>query len=420
MKSAFTLIELLVYMAIMGLIIVVAGRVFSDATGMRVRSQNMLESAEHLGYLSALINEDISQMGAKAWGENVADDYVIEASDLVYMQHSGANPDFSSYELWHSSDSLDSMVFRRMAFDDNGVFKDVREISWHATKTGKIYRTECVVGESCSNGDVMQVLMGTGIRMFKLTPSTPGMLSGNDTLFKPDGTPGFGFLPRETGNENVHSVNVNSGLSTVKVYDFVQNSAEQDMKFNQVYLTENNSPACFPFTFEQGETYKIEFQMPIIGNENDSLITQFQPGVDHIAVGLRQAVNFAVFLDGPADVYLYPAQFGNASQASVYAEFSPKTTLGNACIAITFAFYSPLASKGSLHFQNFRVLRKTDETFHFANSDIAQKENVKAFEMILEVERKGEKASTRSDNGNGMVILTPNNGIKVKGRASNY
>jgi prepilin-type N-terminal cleavage/methylation domain-containing protein len=415
MKHGFTLIELLVYMAIMGLVIVVAGRVFSDATGMRVRSQNMLASAEHLGYLSAIINEDISQMGAKAWGKNAADDYVVETSNLVYMQHSGANPDFSSYELKNRNDKFDSIVFRKMAFDDNGVFTDVREISWYATENGEIYRTECIVGESCFSEDAAKVLMGTGIKLFKLTPSTPGISPGSDTLFKPDGSPGFGFLPRETGNENIQPVKVSLGSSTVKVYGFAQNTDLQKMKFNQVYLTENNASACFPFSFNKGETYIVEFQMPIMGNENDSLITQFQPGVDHIAVGLRQA-NGTVFSDGPIDVQLYPMQFGAANQINMHAEFSPKTTMENACIAITFAFYSPLASKGSLHFQNFRVLRKIDETFHFANSNALQKENVKAFDMILEVERKGEKTSTRSDNGKGMVILTPNNGIKAKGR----
>jgi hypothetical protein len=259
--------------------------------------------------------------------------------------------------------------------------------------------------------------MGTGIKLFSLAPSAPGMAPGGDTLFKPNGIPGFSFLPREKGNENARSVKVSSGLSTVKVHGFAQNSSPQEMKFNQVYLAANDSSACFPFVFSQGETYSIEFKMPIIGDENDSLINQFQPGVDHIAVGLRQAANFAAFPDGPADMHIYPAQPGAASQTSMSVEFSTKTTIDNACIAFTFALYSPLASKGSLHFQNFRVLRKTDEAFHFANLDTLQKENAKAFEMILEVERKGEKASTRSDNGNGMIILTPNNGIKAKGRA---
>jgi hypothetical protein len=330
-----------------------------------------------------------------------------------------------------------------MAFDNDGVFLDVREISWHATEAGEIYRRECVAGASCLNGDAAPVLMGTGIRKFHLTPSIPGVLRdaavSDDTLFKPDGVPGFGLASRETGNGKARFVRTSTGPNAVRVYDFAQNP-ENDMMFNQVYLTAPNSSACEPFNFYKGETYKVEFQMPILGgDETDSLITQFQPGVDHIAVGFRQAADGSVFLNGPVDALFYPAQSGALNQAKMSAEFSPGANLKNACVALTFAFYSPLAYKGSLHFQSFRVLRKTDEAFHFLkpgdslynenygteainplSERIRQKTRAKAFEMILEVERSSEKTRSSSDDGNGMVILTPNNGVKASRRTSAY
>ena len=43
-KGGFTLIELLVYMALVGVIVVIAGQVFSDSTKFRVRSEGMIKS----------------------------------------------------------------------------------------------------------------------------------------------------------------------------------------------------------------------------------------------------------------------------------------------------------------------------------------------------------------------------------------
>ncbi len=120
-RKGFTLIELLVYMAIMGFIIVVAGKVFSDATGMRVRSQNMLASSEEIGNLSAIIKEDISQMGAKVLGVSSASNYKFEVREKVYISTTGTG-DSSSYMLWHSprgdvkKDSLDSLIFRKIDY----------------------------------------------------------------------------------------------------------------------------------------------------------------------------------------------------------------------------------------------------------------------------------------------------------------
>ena len=40
-KSGFTLMELLVYIAIVGIVVIVAGQAFSNSTKMRVRTQSM-------------------------------------------------------------------------------------------------------------------------------------------------------------------------------------------------------------------------------------------------------------------------------------------------------------------------------------------------------------------------------------------
>ena len=45
-KAGFTLVELLVYIAIVGIVVIVAGQAFSNSTKMRVRTQSMLKASE--------------------------------------------------------------------------------------------------------------------------------------------------------------------------------------------------------------------------------------------------------------------------------------------------------------------------------------------------------------------------------------
>jgi hypothetical protein len=134
----------------------------------------------------------------------------------------------------------------------------------------------------------------------------------------------------------------------------------------------------------------------------------------------------------PSDIHFYPPLSNEADALLRRAEFSVSKDL-SACLAITFAFYSPQANKGKLIFNNFKVFRKTEGAFHFPrNGDptyIAkygeqtysgsaavlneQKKKVKAFELRMDIEYIGERTSTYSGDGNGMLILTPNNGVEL-------
>ena len=65
-KSGFTLMELVVYMAMIGIVVLVAGQAFSDSTKFRVRTQNMLRASEEAENVANLFKDDVAQMGAKA------------------------------------------------------------------------------------------------------------------------------------------------------------------------------------------------------------------------------------------------------------------------------------------------------------------------------------------------------------------
>jgi prepilin-type N-terminal cleavage/methylation domain-containing protein len=473
MKRGFTLIELLVYMAILGFIIVVAGRVFSDSTSMRIRSQNMLKTSEAVGRISNLIMEDISQMGAKAWVDNSTG--LVSVDNGVYMNLT-ANPDngdISSYNLQHrvlGSDSLDKFVFRKVEFNDQGEKLGLREISWEANANGELHRAcrtiGTCVGDECSAcpttptniDNAPKVLIATNVRKFVLNPSVPGIQGNavaNDTLLGKAADPEFKFLERKTGTNVKISLNIAHSDPSVEatVSNFAINdmsNAEDSKKFNQVYLTSPTAiiwSDCQDMNFKKGETYVVEFAMPfppattstteaaLAQARRDSSTTQFLPGIDHFAVGLRNKQSGNTVPGAPTDILFYPPQSGDAASLLRRAEFSVNNDI-NACLAITFAFYSPKANLGKLIFRNFKVFRKAEATFRFprpadpayvlnyGTEDISatqdrykQKKNVKAFELRMDIEYNGEKTSTYSGNGNGMVILTPNNGILAEASA---
>jgi len=456
MKRGFTLMELIVYMALLGFVIVVAGRVFSDSTVMRVRSQSMVKTSEEVGKISHLIREDISQMGVKAWGQanssnsnsgssnsaynvyNVGADY----PEIYWSASSTAGAgDSSSYALKHNkiSDGIfyDSIVFRKAAFDNNGRFIGIREISWAAnSSTRKLVRRcttikNCTIAPCGSTNDPAEcngtaVVMADSVVNFNITPSEPGTVHGNDDVFPEDN---FHLLSNSNSGaqELPNSQIAGNGSKTVSVLGpFAKNSSSP----NRLYLAKSPS-GCEPFSFKEGETYVIEFEMPY----SDDASTQFVPKRDHLSIGFRNSTG-AIIPNAPKDILFYPAQSQAANSLKRRMEFPMSKDINGACVAITIAYYPPNttgtagatdqvnAAEGTLQFSKFKIFRKADETFHFpkglgnenyGTTNAKEKKNAKAFELILEIRNKGEKSGTFSidENGNkkGMVITTPNNGV---------
>jgi hypothetical protein len=130
-----------------------------------------------------------------------------------------------------------------------------------------------------------------------------------------------------------------------------------------------------------------------------------------------------------SDVLFYPAQQIGATSLQRHAEFTIDSKVSvSACVALTFAFYSPKTNEGTMAFEDFKVIRKTDRAFHFprkgdpdydmhgtemqsGDEKKKNKKDVKAFQLKMEIDYKGEIVGTNSSGENGMVITVPNNGI---------
>jgi len=422
MKQAFTLIELLVYMAIMSFVIVVAGRVFSDSSAMRIRSQNMIKSSEEVGKLANLISEDVSQMGAKAYGTS-ASDYKVEVKSSVYMDPTTATPDSSSYFLkknsYGLSSSSDSLAFRKIAMGQNGAYSGVRQISWYVKRdTDSLFR-KCRTVDGTQTTECPSAAIGDSIFMGKVSklqffPSKPGLVgssSAADTLFPTSVLSEFSLQGKLNGTGN----ELTFGNGDVNGIPKNQNSTDKEYL---VLCLASKTGSCINFTFEEGETYVIEFKMPY--DETDLNNTaQFLPGEDHLAVGLRNSSNYSEIDGAPPDVLIFPSQASERTDGLKHIEISTGKEI-SASVAITLALYSEKAYSGTFRFKDFKVFRKNDEAFYFPREDygttnLTEKKKAKAFELVLEVDNRGEKAGTKSKDGSGIVILTPNNGISAIG-----
>ena len=486
MKRGFTLIELLVYIAIMSFIIVVAGRAYSDATGMRVRTQSMTKATEEVNRIAEIIKEDLSQMGAKAWinSDNQGNYAAQPTEQRAYIDI--VSGDSSSFELWHRTQlpkGNDSIQFRKISYDPDGKYIGTRLISW-ALSSDRILRRRCVTLHSSTSlsdpeigscphandvnaSSVVPVIMAEDVQAFVFYPSKPledpigkgadkSSWGGELTAGSPN--PTFSLISRATSGNyyatgitqpasgtNTAILNGSSPCDVGRLCFEKNNPSTNQMKQHQVFVagpgaSGGNIGNCESFSFKKNETYAIKFKTPMnymkAGNElvPDSMMSLFQPGVDHMAVGFRSSNGDPISLM-PTDFMFYPPQKNvedDISKTNQYFEFSVPNDVSNACVAFTFAFYSGPVNgdfgphKGKLRIKDFELLHKKDGTYKFerTNPDYAtstdsdptyeHKKNVKAFELILEVSKRNEVGSTRRQAENeyiGYVIPVPNNGI---------
>jgi len=440
-RGGFTLIELLVYIAIMGFVIIVAGRAFSDSTGMRLRSQSMLSSAEEAGRVSAILKEDVSQMGAKSWGYTNAYGTDFDTVASVHINFNNGRitdpaTDLSSYILVKGA-KYDALMFRKAHYSEYGICQAVMQIEWSVRESDSVLIRKCEIPPpgvtlpgTCNAFDDDAKLrecppvveMASGVTEFRFLPSRPG--AGNfagitsDTLFP--FTPGGQFSLIMNGISSAVAFPPGGG-EKITLSGFEQNPSSEETSHANFYIAEPGETDCSQMYFMAGEEYAMSFEMPCAlsacrkdNSEKFNPMVMFQPGVDHLSVGLRD-VTSGEAIAGISDFLFYPPQDMTSAKIRHF-EFSVLHDI-TACIGITAAFYSQ-AAKGRLEIGKFKVYRKFDNVYHFDksnpgyNPDVATDPSralVKAFELTLGINRRGEINHTTT------VIPVPNNGVVMGG-----
>ncbi len=387
-------------MAIMSFVIIVAGRAFSDSTRMRVRSQNMLASSEEAGRVTALLKEDISQMGAKSWEVLVSSASSFVVAEGVY---NNSLTDKSSYALDNGNANFDKFEFNKVLYKNDGTCRAVLHITWIVDNKILYRRCEskndakCPISPSLTDDECpASLVMAKNVEMFKFEPSKPG----TDASLSSSSASAITYnLKNKTGTVLV-------GDDDNSLYNFTK-ATSGNPAHSVVCLATTSIGGCSTFKFIAGEEYAIDFILSVPSPEKNYM-ARFQPVTDHLAIGIRKS-------DKPVipDFLFYPPQDGN--DKSEHFEFSVPLDQTDANIYITAAFYSDAynAGKGDLIFKNIKVSRKTNEVYHFPSSAYSpsgsSKADVKAFRLTLKIDKKNEVSTTTT------VIPVPNNGVIPSG-----
>jgi hypothetical protein len=140
----------------------------------------------------------------------------------------------------------------------------------------------------------------------------------------------------------------------------------------------------------------------------------FVPGVDYMSVGFRDKetgdlpkVNDVVQVN---NFTFFPPMGlkGEGSGPGRSMRFSVAKKVENACLAFTFACYSPLVSQGKVSITNLKLTKIPSANYSFEAYDFEShkhdKQNVKAFLLKLDVKRNGESGHV------DVVVSAPSNG----------
>lgn len=448
----FTLMELMVYIAIVGIVVIVAGQAFSNSTKMRVRTQSMLKASEVAENVAMIFKDDIAQMGAKSAkeaGEAAAGaDFGDMFSDIdndIYMDPANAEAslkDSSSFTI-SNTDGTSNLTFRRVRYDANGHYAGIEEVSWFVSD-GTLWRNCKVLkkvgtlaaDDPCSDGATStptNTEMATGVTEFNVIPSTPGAIGDAIQVFPNVGETEFKLIPR-TDDVYVSLSVLNNGGEVGKggtsqiLSGFFSNYntsaeavvSEENRRVNELIAVRNLDAAAMSwktmcqnfgdFTFEPGEEYEISFEVPYPGTDSDKSM-MFVPGEDHMSVGIRDRETGVVPKINDVAVvsdfmFFPPLDVKGGGKRSM--RFSVPSKVEHACLAFTFACFSPLVSQGKVTISNLRVTKVPGAAYDFsgfdAESNKNDKQNVKAFQLNLKIARNGESGNVT------LAIPTPSNG----------
>lgn len=426
-KAGFTLIELLVYMAILGVVVLVAGQALTDSTKIRVRTQNMLASSQNAENVASLLKDDIAQMGAKEYETGKYSGSFNVVSNVFMDPNNAVDElvDKSSYFLHKGNGEFDSLYFRRIRYDDDGKYVALEAVSWYV-RDHILYRkckrlesaTDATDDETCPNDGDVEVMIANDMSRFKVVPAKPKLLNASTgkILFPPsESSSDFRLLSRYDGNRILRlNVNPEDGGSTVKIAGFVSNYQEEsdsympEKRMNQLYAAEANSSVgtwsdlCSELTFTPGIEYEISFKQPLVSGTDYS--QSFISGQDHLSVGLRTKAGEKI--EGFEDFLFTPPNDEASAAITRNFRFSVKTEV-KGCLAFTFVFFSPLAEKGTLSISNLTVQKVQDVNYEYDPTytpEILDKKNVRAFYVDLRISKHGEQG------GSNYVLATPSNG----------
>lgn len=436
--------ELMVYIAIVGVVVIVAGQAFSNSTKFRVRTTNMLKAGDVAERTAAMFLDDVSQMGVKSFKESgdASNPDRVQNSDVVYIAPAGSPADSSSFILVKNTNG-DNLVVNRVRYDMNGKFEAVEQVNWFM-RDSVVYRScktllfasGATSPEDCPASNSPEVVIAEHVGTFEIIPAQPSIVGdASETAEKksivlPEVSSGsvireFRLVPRYDmssmgdGAEFIPLTFVPSdgGVSQelsgfVSNYDKTTHSPiTTGKKAHQVFVSKANTGVlvadggywktlCSKVTLDSASEYEISFKVPY--SEDNSRL--FCPGRDHASVGFRDLEGNVV---GGLSDFLFYTPATNAEPQLRSFRFGVNHTVKDVCMAFTFSSYSP-ATGGKVIINDLLLRKVASSNYNFDdasyNPETTDKQNVKAFKLNLVVKQGGESSEI------SQIVPTPSNG----------
>ena len=438
-REGFTLVELLVYIAIVGIVVIVAGQAFSNSTKMRVRTQSMLKASEVAENVGALLKEDIAQMGAKSAidaANSTAEADAFLLKDKVYIDPNySTSKDYSSFNLEKAKfgTGRDRLTIRRINYNATGGYVRTEEVAWYVKENGVLYRScksvDGTADADCSANGV-EVEIADGVEKFSVLPSKPGVLEGATALFpnySDAAQKNFRFIAYENSGEfflQATSSPVEGGdivvLSNMTTNYTSDGSAPSNPVKHMFLLAKKvSSPEaattawndCEKFVFHKDVYYEIAFRLTDV----DYTSRMFRPGIDHFAVGIREASGSApIMVPDVPDFLVYPPAHSNDPGSRVVSFMTHGIANSNgekidvtACLAFSVSLFSLTIPPISLSDISIREINDGNYKFEetYTTPLAVDKKNVKALRIDVNVKKNGEGGDLR------FVVPVPSNGV---------
>ncbi len=471
-KQGFTLMELLVYMAIVGIVVVIAGEAFSNSTKFRIRTDNMIRATQEAESVAMLFKEDVAQMGSKNSKEAgpalAGSAYGVkfgQVNSKIYIDPENIDPDkkdSSSFILDNEGlkkkNGYSDLTFLRLRYDDNGYYQAVERIRWYVDPVREELMRSCSIDETADGVTIEEsdpchedsdpVLMASGVKKFTVQAAMPGVKEELAQIFPPLSSPNeFRLVPRAPESGFVPAVAKNPGGledlggSEITISDFSTNYKNSDgtdggilpegvwvrnqflaIKNVSTPSGSNWSQLCNDYgkmTFHPDTVYEISFELRV-PNENDKSL-MFVPGTDHMSVGFRKAGSgdFAKKEDKVIlpDFMFFPPLDAEKGNGKRVMRFTVPERIDNVCLAFTFAFFSPLAPMGKVKIKNVKVRQVASSTYKFVDgydpeegNNKKEKKNIKALKLNMQISR-GAKNNGKGETGEvNLIIHIPSNG----------
>lgn len=450
-KRGFTLIELLVYMAIVGVVVIIAGQAFSDSTRIELTSKNMIKANQEAENLGNLFRDDVAQMGAKSGIDSDNEDVLstgLVVDSNVYMD--AEDGDFSSFKYIPRKEvdpladhqenecpdlgeddkvlkrnlNRDCLILRKAKYNEDGSILRVEELSWFVSEDGILKRRCKTIGDgtedpiSCPKDNSGLVELASGVTKFVTTPAMPDIIGGSLQMFPTASDEGrFRLISRADDGDKVVEVSVapTLGAASFGLSNFVTNYRENpsehvaEPEYHEVYVGKSGEVSddwrtCQKFSFEKDATYEITFKTPFVADYS----RMFRPGLDHLSIGLRTVKDGESLPCGAVEDMMFFPPLTKDSPDSHILRFTSRNDFTSTCIAFTLAFFSPTINLGTFHIADLNLKRISDKNYKFVdkyNPEKMDKANIRAFKMELQIKRNGVTGESV------VVVPVPSNGL---------